>query len=52
MNVVDADKRNNSHLDIPYRIYLLNDVLQQMQIHPYYECLYVLKFDLEYNLSF
>ena len=25
MNVVDADKRKNSHLDIPYRSYLLND---------------------------
>ena len=34
MNVVDADRRNNSHVDIPYRIYLLNDVLQQTQIHP------------------
>ena len=21
MNVVDADKRSNSHVDIPYRIY-------------------------------
>ena len=23
MNVVDADRLNNSHFDIPYRIYLL-----------------------------
>ena len=23
MNVADADKRNNSHIDIPNRIYLL-----------------------------
>ena len=47
MNVVDADRRNNSHFDIPCRIYLLNDVLQQTQIHPYYVCRYGLKFDLE-----
>ena len=37
MNVVDADRRNNSHFDIPNRIYLLNDVLQQTQILPYYD---------------
>ena len=30
------DRRNKSHFDIPYRIYLLNDVLQQTQIYPYY----------------
>ena len=35
-NVVDADRRSNSHFDIPNRIYLLNDVLQQTQILPYY----------------
>ena len=54
MNVVDADKGNNSHLDIPNRIYLIlfNYVLQQTQIHPYYGCRYGWKFDLEYNLSF
>ena len=40
MNVVDAD--------IPNRIYLLNDVLQQTQILPHW-CRYALKFDLEYN---
>ena len=51
MNVADADRRNNSHFDIPNRIYLLNDVLQQTQIIPYYGCRYGLKFDLEYNLS-
>ena len=43
MNVVDADRRNNSHFDIPK--------LQQTQILPYYGCRYGLKFDLEYNLS-
>ena len=47
MNVVDPDRRNNFHFDIPYRIYLFNDVLQQTQIHPYYGCWYGLKFDLE-----
>ena len=26
INVVDADRPNKAHLDIPYRIYLLNDV--------------------------
>ena len=36
MNVVDADRRNISHFGIPNRIYLLNDVLQQTQIFPYY----------------
>ena len=46
-NMVDADKRNNSHLDIPYHIYLSNDVLHQTQIHPYYGCWYGLEFDLE-----
>ena len=46
-NVVDADRRSNSHFDIPNRIYLLNDVLQQTQILPYYGCRYGLKFDLE-----
>ena len=49
MNVVDADKHNNSHLDIQYRIYWLDCVLQQMQTHPYYGCRYGLKFYLEYN---
>ena len=52
MDVIYADKRNNSYLDIAYRIYLLNDVLQQTLIHPYYGCRYELRFDLEYNLSF
>ena len=52
MNVVDVDKRINSHIDIPYSIYLSNYVLQQTQIHPYYVSRYGLKFDLEYNLSF
>ena len=52
MNVVDADIRSNSHLDIPYRNHFLNDVFQQTQIRPYYQCRYGLKFDLEYNLSF
>ena len=47
MDVVDADRRNNSHFDIPYCIYLLNDVLQQTQFNPYYGCWYGLKFDLE-----
>ena len=46
MNVVDADRRNNSHFDIPNRIYLLNDVLQQTQILPYYGCRCGLNFDL------
>ena len=47
MNVDGGHERNDSHLDILYRIYLLNDVLQQTQIHPYYGCRYGLKFDLE-----
>ena len=47
MNVVDADRRSKSHFDIPYRIYLSSDVLQQTQIHPYYGCGYGFKFDLE-----
>ena len=33
MNMVDADRRNNFHFDFPYRIYLLNDVLQQTQMN-------------------
>ena len=49
MNVFNADKRNNSHLDILHGIYLSNDVLQQTQIHSYYGCRYGSRCDLVKN---